>query len=199
MFTEPVKFLKQLKDITEGTINKMNLGLSIWQVTDIKSREEDGYIPEYKCQIKHLNFKYTRDGVPMLGIGLGHMKGIIKYPNVGDFVIVAFIEDQPYILGTVFDYFAEPVDSVPLIKLNELMVVNQEKGSILLMRDNNDFIIQTCDKTTGNYDDGCKIKFKGDGSFKVFNKANYGIECDNAGNVTIRGVTIKHTQTPGTW
>ena len=198
MFPEPFSFAKRIKDMIQDQIARMNIGLSIWEVTDIQSKTEDGYITEYKAQIKHFNFKYTLDNVPITGIGLGNGRGIYKYPNIGDFVIVGFIGEDPFIVGTVPDYFTQTPDSSPLIKLNELIIIPNENGSLILFQDNNDIIIRTAD-SDGDLDNGCKIKFGTDGGFKVFNKDNYGYECDKNGVVTIRATQINHTQTPGTW
>ncbi len=197
-FIEPNNFVKLIKELIESEIKKNNLGVSIWQVTDIKSREQDGYITSYKCNIKHPNFKYTLDDVSMIGIGLGHMKGIMKYPNVGDFVLVAFMGEQPFILGTVFDFFSEPKDSIPLVKLDELLIIQKERGSLILMKDNNDVVVRASDEN-GNFDNGARLRINHDGSFKLFNKENYGIEVDKDGNMLLRGQTINATQQPGEW
>jgi len=108
------------------------------------------------------------------------------------------MDTKPFILGTLFDYITQNPDSVPQIKLNELLIVQQENGSIILMKDNNDVLIRSAD-LSGNFDNGARIRINADGSFKLFNKGNYGIECDASGNITIRGVTVNATQTPGTW
>jgi len=198
MFTERDNIYKVLKSFVKQTVSELNIGLSIWEVTDIKAIGTDKLVKQYKAQIKHLNFIYTLDNVPILGIGLGHMKGVMKYPNVGDFVIVGFIDSKPYILGTVFNEFAQPFDSVPTIKLDELMICQKENGSIFMMKENNDVMIRAGD-SAGNIDNGARIRINADGSFKLFNKGNFGIECDSAGNITLRGVTINSTQTPGTF
>lgn len=215
MFTEPNNFVKLIKDIVIKEIGKSQT-LKVWQVTDIQNKEDDGYITQYKCQIKHLDFKFTLDDVPIAGLGLGHMKGIIKYPAVGDMVLVAFMDKQPIVLGTVFDWFSQNPDSVPLIKEKELMMIQKEKGSIILMKDNNDVKIQITaeDGSFTNmpsfvlYGDGkveliskegAKIRLNLDGSFKIFNKTNHGIEVDSSGSMTIRGTSINATQNGGTW
>jgi len=196
MFAEPKNMVKVIKDLISKQIEEKKLGVSIWQVTDVKSRGNDGYITDFKCNIKHMNFKLTYDDVPMAGIGLGHGKGIIKYPSVGDFVLVAFIDEEPMILGALFDYFTTSPDSVPVIKLDELIIVAREKGSLILMKDNNDVIIWIAD-ASGDLNNGARIKLSSDGGFKLFNAANFGIECDSAGNLVLRGVAIDHRNVPG--
>lgn len=199
MFEEPINHVRLMKDLVEKGIRSSIQNLAVWIVTDVYQKKEDnGYISQYTCQIKHLDFKYTLDNVPMVGIGLGNMKGILKYPNVGDMVLVGFMDKQPIILGTVYDYFSQKPDGIPLIKLNELIIVQKEKGSIILMKENNDVLIRACD-INGVIDNGAKIRINADGSFKLFNKTNHGIEVDINGNMIIRGVTINATQTPGTW
>lgn len=197
-FKEPFNFVKLIKRMIEKIIAEKRLGVSIWIVTDIKGKQTDGSITDYRCQIKNLCFKYSLDNVPMIGLGLGHKKGVITYPSIGDYVVVSFMDTKPIILGTVFDYFSQKPDSVPVIKMNELAIVQRENGSIILMKENNDVLIRASD-STGNFDNGARIRINADGSFKVFNKGNFGIEVDSAGNMTLRGVTINGTQTPGTW
>ena len=196
MFPEPFDFNKQIKKMVESILRGTKVGVSVWKVTDIQSKTADGYYTEYKCQIKELNFKYTLDNVPIAGIGLGNNKGIYKYPAIGDFVVVAFNDAQPIILGTIPDYFTQKPDNTPLIKDNEMIIIPKENGSLILFQQNNDLIIRTAD-VSGNLSNGCKIKLKGDGSFKIYNKGNYGIDVDASGNMMLRGVTIDHTQTAG--
>jgi len=198
MFPEPFNWVKLIKNLIQDAIAKSNIGVSVWQVTSITTRETDGYVESYRANIKNLTFKFSLDDVPMIGLGLGHGKGIIKYPNVGDFVLIAFQGTRPFIIGTVFDDFADPKDSVPLIKLDELIMVQKEKGSMFLMKENNDILLKSAD-STGNLNAGGKLRLNADGSFKLFNKDGYGIEVDSAGNMTLRGVTINGTQTPGTF
>jgi hypothetical protein len=198
MFTEPKDLVKVLKDLIKKEIDDRKLGVSIWQVTDTKSRGSDGYATDFKCNIKHTNFKLTYDDVPIAGIGLGHGKGIIRHPEVGDFVLVAFIDEEPFILGTVFDYFTNSPDSVPVIKLGEMIFVAREKGSLILFKDNNDVVIRIAD-ASGNIDNGARFRLNSDGSFKLFGKGNFGIECDASGNLVLRGITIDHQNTGGTF
>lgn len=198
VFPEQDSFVKVLDEKIANAIKSKKIGVAIWQVTDIKSVGSDGYVTEYKCNIKNLEFKHSLDDVPIGGIGLGHRKGILKYPAVGDFVLVAFIGNEPIIIGTIYDYFSQSPDSVPIIKLNELAIIQKEDGSIILMKENNDILIRAAG-SSGDFDDGAKIRLNSDGSFKLFNKDNYGIECDKDGNLVLRGVTIDHTQTAGAW
>lgn len=196
MFEEPFSPVQVIKSIVQDVIAKMNTGVSIWLVTDIQSKGADGYITQYQCQIKHLNFKYTLDNVPIAGVGLGNNKGILKYPSIGDFVLVAFQDKNPFIIGTIPDYFSQKPDNIPLIREDELIIVPKEKGSIVLFQQNNDLIIRIADEN-GDVSRGSRVKLSHDGSLKLFNKDNYGIEVDASGNMTLRGVTINSTQTPG--
>lgn len=197
-FKEVDNFYKIIKDIIKEELKKQKIGISVWQVTDIKSKQSNGYITDYKCNIKKLNFKLTLDDVPIVGLGLGNNKGVIKYPNVGDFVIVAFDESQPIILGTVYDYFSQRPDLVPNIKLNELAIVQKEKGSIILMKENNDVMIRIADET-GNFNNGAKLRLNHDGSFKILSKTNNGIWVDKDGNMKISAVDGEMINTPISW
>jgi len=189
-------FVKIIKEMIDKSISEKNLGLSIWQVTDIKGRKPDGSITDYRVNIKHLNFKYTLDNVPIVGIGLGHKRGMLKYPNVGDFVIVGYIDKQPFVLGTVYDYFSQKPDNIPIIKLDEFCIVQKEKGSIILMKDNNDILIRASD-SEGNFDNGARLRINSNGEFKLFNKNNFGIVCDKDGNITIYGNSINNLKVVG--
>lgn len=194
LFTNPNNIYKILKGIIQKELALVK-GISIWKVTEINKEQ-------YTVNIRDLNFKqiqYTE--VPLLGLGMGHWKGILKYPEVDDLVLVAFLGGtslQPIVLGTLLDAYTQNPDGVIQIDANELFITQKTFGSIIFIKADNTIEMRVPD-STGDLTKGARMRLSPDGSFKLFNKDNYGIECDSAGNVTIRGVTVNHTQTAGTF
>ena len=194
MFVNPNSIYKILKGIIQKELALVK-GISIWKVTEIDSAT-------YTVNIRDLNFKQLEyKNVPILGIGMGHYKGIFKFPEVDDLVLVAFLGGtslQPVMLGSLIDTYTQNPDGVVRINTNELLITQKTYGSIIFIKADNSIEIKVPD-STGDLTKGARMKLSPDGSFKLFNKDNYGIETDAAGNVTIRGVTINSTQTPGTF
>jgi len=189
---------KVIKDLIKQEMAGLKR-LGVYTVTGIESENVNtGLISNYKASIKHINYTLQYDNVPMVGMGLGNLKGVLKYPNVGDLVLVGFLDDQssPIILGTLFDSFTQSKDTAPQIRLNELFLNNQEAGAYVYLNKDNEIIITTGNSSTTTFP---KLKMYKDGSFKLFNKDGYGIEVSSSGAMTLRGVTINHTQTPGTF
>jgi len=194
MFVNPNSIYKILKGIIQKELALVK-GISIWKVTEIDSAT-------YTVNIRDLNFKQLEyKNVPILGIGMGHYKGIFKFPEVDDLVLVAFLGGtslQPVMLGSLIDTYTQNPDGVIRINTNELFITQKTYGSIIFIKADNTIEIKVPD-STGDLTKGARMKLSPDGSFKVFNKDNYGIECDSSGNITIRGVTVNHTTTPGTF
>ena len=164
------------------TVVKQQLpNLQIFKVTDVPYKTS-GKITQAKLNIKHPNSGLQYDDVPMMGTGLGHLKGVYMYPSVDDFVIVGFLGDQPIVLGSVNDFFTQTPDSVPQIEENEVIVVGKEKGQYIYLNNSGDILIKTVN--------GAKIKITEDNTFKIFNADDYGIECDASGDVTVYSNTV---------
>ena len=182
--------INQLKDfkkvITELVDNRIaeQRGIDLYTVTGM------GEVP-LTVNIKRITQVESHDNVEIMGIGLGNGKGQIKLPNVNDVVLVMFIQNSetPIIIGTLFDIYSAEQDSKLDVLLNEYFVNNKENGGYIHI-DNEDNV-----KIISH--NGAKYRLNKDGSFKLFNKDNYGIECDASGNIILRGTTINHTQTPG--
>lgn len=141
------------------------------------------------------------DDVQVAGLGLGHLKGVMKLPNVGDWVIALFQGGesvQPIILATVYDQASQNPDTLPLVLEDELLLINKEAGSFIDMLPDGSVQIRTVNEA-GDPNEGARFLLKNDGSWKLFNKDNYGVEVDASGAMTLRAVTINSTQTPGTW
>ena len=141
--------------------------------------------------IKRITQTESFDNVEIMGVGLGNGKGQIKMPNINDVVLVAFLPNSvtPVVLGTLFDTYSSVKDTKLDVRTNEYFVNNKANGGYIHIDDNNNIKLISYN--------GAKVRLNNDGSFKLFNKDNYGIECDDSGNITIRGVAINHTQTPG--
>lgn len=101
----------------------------VFVVTDVNETD-------FTVNIKHA-IKNTQqyDNVKVIGVGLGNFKGVVKLPDVDDFVLVGFIDVRtPIILGSLFSEF----DVIPNIKNKELLIASQEKGATIFFdKDNN--------------------------------------------------------------
>lgn len=124
------------------------------------------------------------------GIGQGNYSGIIKTPKRNDFGLVIEVNGEPFWVMNVLDVYTATPDRQPDIR-DSLIIQNKEAGSFIISTKNDNIAITT--------QTGGKVIFKKDGSFKLFDKNNYGIESDGNGNITIRGTTINHTQTAGSF
>lgn len=185
-------FVKVLKKIITSEINKKQ-GIAVYQVTGIAEELIDGggRILQYKVNIKHPNLKLQYDNVPIVGLGLGHFKGLYKFPNAGDFVLVAFLaETTPIIIGTLHDIFSEIVDEIPLIKLKELFLTNQERGAIFYMNEDNEIIVTTGNSNTETFP---KIKFKKDKNIEITTDGTSKVTIKPTGEILIDGDTIQIT------
>ena len=180
--------LKSIKELVQALVSDEILkikGIDIYQVTGINN--------DLTCNIKQLNSNLSYDNVESVGLGLGHGKGQIKLPDTNDIILVGFIANSeiPIILGSMFNNYMAYPDTKIDVKADEYFINNKLNGAYIYINEDNDIILKT--------PNGAKIKINEDGSFKLFNKDNYGIEVDSSGNMTLRGVAINHTQTPGTW
>lgn len=143
--------------------------------------------------IKRMNVDESFDDVEIVGLGLGNGRCQMRLPSVNDIVLVTFIANSktPIILGTLYDNVSNEKDQKIQLKDGEYYVNSQVNGSFLFFKQDNEIILRT--------PNGGKIKLKEDGSFKLFDKNNYGIESNGSGGITIRGSSINHTTNPGTW
>jgi hypothetical protein len=165
-------------------VSKKISSLDIYQVTVVN-------VETQTYTIKQLNFNKTFENVEVIGLGLGHGKGQLMLLDVNDLVLVGFLMDSltPYILGNVFNNFMAEPDYKISIQPGEYFITNKTNGAYILIDKDNQVKIKT---STGN-----GIKLYGDGSFKLLNHDGYGIECDKNGTLTLRGLSINHTQTSG--
>lgn len=160
MFREPDSPHKVIKELAGQEASKRR-NIDLYTVTAIDAEDTTtGLISDYKCSIKHTMTKIQYFDVPIIGLGLGNFKGILKYPNVGDMVLIAFFDDtpDPFVLGTVFDFFTQLPDNVPQIKRDEILMVNQEFGSAFYMTNDNRMLLKVADPVDGNFDDALSLK-----------------------------------------
>jgi len=103
--------------------------------------------------------------------------GFYFYPEIGDFVIVMEYN------GLWFN----------LCSLNNIFLVDEKDptGKNKIKFTTNDVVIWL--------KDGAKIKLYKSGAFKLLNKGNYGIYCDENGNITISGKSINFSNSPIVW
>jgi len=189
MFTEPITFFKKIKEIIEKEMSKLK-SIDVYQITGFNA-------DTYTVNIKHPLQIKQYNNIPISGAGLGDFRGIMSHPNVGDMCTVGFLgkgqNPSPIVLGTLFNSFATNKDNIPQIKEKELLIRNDTLGCNILM--NSDIIIKVPD-STGNLDNGPRLKMKGTGEFILINKGGFGIRCDASGKVTIAGTTVDFTTTP---
>jgi len=170
-------------------MNKLKM-LDIYEVTAVNESD-------FTVNIKHPNFKkYVYNNVKISGTGLGNFKGLMKLPSTGDLVLVGFISgtsNEPIIINTIFSESVLSSQAKPLVKDNQLLITNQEKGAYINLDENNNIIVRSVDSIGEKQS---LLKLSNDGSLSILNKGGYGFECDKDGNITIRGVTVNYTQTP---
>lgn len=178
-------FKDELKKFIQKTIESELMLSDIFIVTGVND--------DLTCNIKKLNLNIQYDNVEVLGLGKGHLKGQILLPEVGDLVFVEYINNSvPIILGGLSNNYVSSKDVSPSVYPQEYFVTNKANGGFIFIQEDNSIKIISS---------GSKLKLNTDGSFKLFNKDNYGIECDSDGNVTIRDSSgsVTTTDTQGTW
>lgn len=186
-------FTTKIVDLIKRELEKMK-PVRLYVVTGVNKEA-------YTVQIKDARRAIQYDNVRIAGTGLGHMKGLMKLPAVGDWVVVAFLgvdSLQPIVIGSLYDDFSQNKDTIPKVEEDELVLIHKTAGSFLTMKPDGTIIARTVG-ADGDPDGGSRFKIAPDGSFKLFNKGNYGVEVDSSGNMTLRAVTINATQTGGTW
>lgn len=190
-FKETSTMYSEMKKLVVELIQQERPSLDIYEVTDVPEKNESGQVVKYTVNIKHLNKNVQYNDVAVLGVGIGNLKGIYKPLKQNDLVVVGWFDKYtPVVIGSISDYFSQTPDNIPLIKDDEMLIVAKTKGAIIYLTEDNSIIIRSVD-SSGDLANGSKIKLSPDGSFKVFDKGNYGITSDGNGNIDIFGdVTI---------
>lgn len=148
--------LKQgnLKDIIEEIArNAVQQNLEIWQVLAVDAATAT-------VDIRHPALTQTVNDVPVAMIGAGHLKGIIKMPDEGDFVLVSNLVGRRFVLMSIFDTFTSSPDQIPPIQAGEMMFINKSRGSFIKFDTNDNIIIKTA---SGN----SEIRIKEDGTIEI--------------------------------
>ena len=186
IFKEQNTFFQTIKNFFMKWIQEERPNLAVYEITDI-NKNGSGQITQYSANIKDLNQNKQFSEVPITGTGLGNLRGIYKTLKTGDFVVVGWLDkNTPIILGSVSDFFTQSPDNIPVIDEDEMIMVAKEKGALIYFDKNNNIIVRSVD-SSGAISGGARFKLSPDGSFKLFDKENYGIESDGSGNVTIYG------------
>jgi hypothetical protein len=186
-------FVKSLRELIQDELRKQK-SLQLFVVTGVNK-------DRYTAQIKSMARTVQYDDVPIMTMCAGNYRGVMCLPHVGDFVLVLFVGGtsvRPIILGNVFDQVSQTQDNVPLLEEHQFLLAPQEAGPFLTFLPDGAITMRTVG-AGGDPNLGSRFSLKPDGSFKLFNKDNYGVEVDAAGNMTLRGVTINATQSPGAW
>ncbi len=197
--SEQIDFIKTIKKLSKPKDNDNNINesvdvsykpLEIMVFTGYSEVDSDGKIQSNLGNIKGVNNENAYNNVQIVGLGLGNNRGIYIPIQTNEFVLVGWISKAtPIILGSVNDYITESIDSIPKIKQDEMVISSKEAGSTIFIKNDGSITIKT--------ETGSKIRMNNTGHFKLFNKDNYGIECDVNGNLILRGVTITSTNTAG--
>ena len=198
MFT-PTGGISMAKIINQFVKQKMREIMSI-DIGYVESVNNDGTeSTDYMITVKVPDKNISLTNVPILTNYVDDDAGHMVVPKIGQLCIVGFLGGQTedvVCLGFIRrTYSAEIVDKVTgkisLSAVKESMQTGVADVNYKIRTVGRDIIFEC--------KDGSKIRINADGSFKLFNKDNYGIEVDASGNMILRGVTIQHTQTPGTW
>ena len=122
-------------------ISEQNIGrnLEIFQFikyTEINSSEQ---ILTNSCDIQSIQTQEAYTNVPILGLGLGHLKGCYITFKSNDLVVVGWIDkNSPVILGGINDNFSSNPDDIPQLKEGEMLISSNTAGSYLYMAEDGD-------------------------------------------------------------
>lgn len=167
---------KQSKTILERFMSKYIFKI---QVTDID-------VDDNKTLISGVALVNSREfsDIKLSGINIGNGRGIISFPKIGDICLVLNLFGEYIYLASIYDEVTRIPDNQVVINKESMIFINKSYGSYIHFNDSDDIIITT--KT------GAKVKLLKDGTFKLFDKNNYGIQSDGNGNVTIYGDLTIH-------
>jgi hypothetical protein len=192
--------------VSESVVSR---GIEIFQFTGYSIVDENKKMLKNKGNITSIQTEESYAEVPIMTQSAGHLKGFYVTYKPNDLVLVGWLDKtSPIILGGINDDYTLSKDIVPLLKEAEALISPKTAGSYLIIKDDDSIklnntlggnVVIDATGTTVTTPTGAKMKINLDGSFKLYTKDNYGIESDASGNITIRGVTINHTQTVGTW
>lgn len=181
-------FIRNLNNQNQRFLEKkLADAIYIGQVEDV---QYDNTLSLNFLKITKLHNGESVEYVKIGGIGLSNYAGIIKTPKENDFGLVIEVNGEPFWVMNVLDVYTATPDKQPDIR-DSMIVQNKEGGSFQVFTKQDNVVVTT--------QDGGKIIFIKGGGFKLFDKDNFGIESDGAGNITIRGTNINHTQTAGTF
>lgn len=142
---DPELFARQQRDVSEvpasGLLPAIN-GLHIGTVTQLEGDPEN----ENKILVKIPIISEKEDGIwaRLAGIGSGDSKGFIFRPDVGDEVIVGFINDDPrnaVVLGSLYSSTKPAPADIPLSDDNFLKgIVTKKEGMKFIFDDEKNIV-----------------------------------------------------------
>lgn len=129
------KYIKSLNEVLTSKIQEqLNQikGMELYTITGVNESTQT-------YQIKKLNVNKQYSNVPVVGLGLGNLTGVIRLYNINDIVIVGFIKNSevPFILGSIFDTITNNRDNLLPIKQNEFFANGQANGGYIYIDENN--------------------------------------------------------------
>lgn len=95
--------------------------------------------------IKPLNENIQYNDVEIGGIGLSNGSGIIKLPNLNDFVLCTFQKSSkiPIMVCSLYDVYTNIPDNKIKIDTNELFINSKNNGSYIFIKKDNTINIKT--------------------------------------------------------
>ncbi len=165
--------VKLLSDRIERLISKL---VFIGQVQEVKISENN----EYRITLVRLIDGVTVPNTRIVSLGLGNLKGVLKYPQVGDLGIVVDLFGESFWLGNILDIYSKNKDLVMDLK-DGMLIQSKEAGSFILFTNEDDLVLK--------HKDGMKIIFK-NSYIRIKNSNNYGIEITSDGKVNIYGSEV---------
>ena len=113
-------------------ISEQNIGrnLEIFQFIKYTETNNSEQILTNSCDIQSIQTQEAYTNVPILGLGLGHLKGCYITFKSNDLVVVGWIDkNSPVILGGINDNFSSNPDDIPQLEEGEMLISSNTAGS----------------------------------------------------------------------
>lgn len=120
---------------TPGSEQNVGRNLEMFRFIGYSKVDENGKILANTCNIESVQTKEAYENVPVLSLGLGHLKGIYTTFKSGDLVIVGWLDkNAPVIIGGINDNFSNKPDIVPALEGEEMLMTPKEAGSYIMVK-----------------------------------------------------------------
>lgn len=149
--------VKSTSNFSATPSSEQNIGrnLEMFQFVDYSDVNGDGKIINNTCNIKSTQTKETYKNVPILGMGLGHLKGVYSTFKAGDLLVVGWLDkNSPVVIGGINDNFSTRPDTVPALESEEALISPKSAGSYIMVKKDDTIKIRNVA--------GIEIELKGD-------------------------------------